>query len=141
MYMYIYIYIYYVYIYIYLYIYIYQIGYCMLTGVCYINYIALAIDPFLDPCYCLSIAYRLPLMPTCSAILARARARAHGPKRAATRAIDRQSIGNRQAIDRQQQRPNKGSIARAMILIYNTLCNIPQTDLSVGVLTVSYQGP
>ena len=26
-----------------------------------VNYIALAIDPFLGPCYCLSIAYRLPI--------------------------------------------------------------------------------
>ena len=34
-----------------------------------INYIALAIDPFLGPCYCLSIAYCLPLMHICSAII------------------------------------------------------------------------
>ena len=36
----------YIYIYIYVYIYIY-----ILAGVLYINYIALAIDPFLGPCY------------------------------------------------------------------------------------------
>ena len=34
-----------------------------------INDIALAIDPFLGPCYCLSIAYWLPLMYICSAIV------------------------------------------------------------------------
>ena len=33
------------------------------------RYMALAIDPFLSPCYCLSIAYRLPLMPISSAIM------------------------------------------------------------------------
>ena len=41
---------------------------CMLTkGLC-INYITLAIDPFLGPYYCLSIAYWLALMHICSAI-------------------------------------------------------------------------
>ena len=30
---------------------------------------ALAIDPFLGPCYCLSTAYCLPLMPICSATM------------------------------------------------------------------------
>ena len=34
----------------------YQIGYAK-----YINYITLTIDPFLGPCYCLSIADRLPI--------------------------------------------------------------------------------
>ena len=48
-------------------LYLIQIEQGTLNHVLYINYIALAIDPFLDPCYCLSIAYRLPLMPICSA--------------------------------------------------------------------------
>ena len=30
-------------------------------NILYINYIALAIDPFLGPCYCLSTADRLPI--------------------------------------------------------------------------------
>ena len=34
-----------------------------------INDIALATDPFLGPCHCLSIAYCLPLMHICSAII------------------------------------------------------------------------
>ena len=38
-------------------------------SVSYINYIALAIDPFLGLRYCLSAAYRLPLMRICSAIM------------------------------------------------------------------------
>ena len=32
------------------------------------KYFAIAFDPFLGPCYCLTIAYCLPLMPTCSAM-------------------------------------------------------------------------
>ena len=54
----------YIHIYIYRYIYIYI----------YINYVA---DPFPSPCYCPSIAYRLPLVPICSALMNMGRAHIH----------------------------------------------------------------
>ena len=53
----------------------------------YVNYVALAIDPFLGPCYD-AIAYRLPLMPICSAIPARAPARAQVLKKGGGRVWD-----------------------------------------------------
>ena len=98
----------------------------VLNMILYADYIALAIDPFLGPCYCLSIAYRLHLMSIFSATTEMHPSPCPGPKKStvqdpgpgpgpyplwliiwASRESNRQSIGSRQAKARASEGINR----------------------------------
>ena len=88
----------------------------VLNKLLHVNFIALAIGPFLDPAYCLSIAFWLPLMRICSAIMAM------GPGPYPLWLSIWASQGNKQeGINSYSAK--KGSIARVMKLIHTTVFN------------------